>query len=83
MLGPFWFAVLQALRARQDIILQYTFLFFLLWRMSKILAMYIRRPVSVWMTMQLYTEVLTPSSTAKSPSHGNITLETTFLWEID
>ena len=83
MLGSFWIAVLQALRARQDIILQYAFLFFLLWRMNKILAMYIRRPVSVWMTLQVYTEVLTPTSIAKSPSHGNIALETAFLWEID
>ena len=48
MLGAFWPAVLQPLRARQETILQYAFLFFLLWRMNKILAMYIRRPVSVW-----------------------------------
>lgn len=80
MLGTFWSAVLQALRARQDTILQYAFLFFLLWRMNKILAMYNRRPVSVWMTIQVYTEALTPTFTAKSPSHGNITLETAVLW---
>ena len=80
MLGTFWSVVLQALRARQDTIFQYAFVFFLLWRMNKIVAMYIKRPVSVLMTIQTRPKALIPTSTAKSPSYGNITLETAFLW---
>ena len=80
MLGTFWSVVLQTLRARQDTIFQYAFLFFLLWRMNKIVAMYIKRPVSVVMTIQMCMRALTLTSTAKSPSYGNITLETAFLW---
>lgn len=80
MLGTFWFVVLQALRARQDAVLQYAFLSFLLWRMNKILAMYIKRPVSSWMATSVGSENLIAASTAKRPFDGNITLEAAFLW---